>query len=55
VLDDHIPFIEAGFPAIDLIDFDFPCWDKVCDDMSTVSARSLDLVGETVFEYLRSR
>ena len=55
ILDDHIPFLEAGFPAVDLIDFDFPCWDKVCDDMSTVSARSLDLVGETVFEFLRSR
>jgi Zn-dependent M28 family amino/carboxypeptidase len=55
VLDDHIPFKEAGFPAVDLIDIDFPCWDRVCDDMSKVSARSLDLVGETVFEFLRSR
>ncbi len=26
VLDDHVPFIRAGVPAIDLIDFDFDCW-----------------------------
>jgi hypothetical protein len=55
VLDDHIPFKEAGFPAVDLIDISFPCWDRVCDDMSKVSARSLDLVGETVLEFLRRR
>jgi Zn-dependent M28 family amino/carboxypeptidase len=54
ILDDHIPFKQAGFPAVDLIDFSFPCWHRLCDNMSAVSARSLDLVGETVFEYLRS-
>ena len=26
VLDDHTPFLRAGVPAIDLIDFDFPLW-----------------------------
>jgi hypothetical protein len=41
-------------PAIDLIDFDFPCWHKTCDDMSAVSARSLDLSGEAVLELLRT-
>jgi hypothetical protein len=54
VTDDHTPFTEAGVPAIDLIDFDFPCWHKRCDDMSAVSARSLDRSGETVLELLRS-
>src|SRR5262245_50628752 len=24
--DDHLPFIEAGIPAVDLIDFEFPAW-----------------------------
>ena len=28
VLDDHVPFIRAGVPAIDLIDFDFDCWHR---------------------------
>jgi glutaminyl-peptide cyclotransferase len=54
VTDDHIPFLEARVPAIDLIDFDFPCWHRPCDDLSVVSARSLDAVGETMVEFLRS-
>jgi glutaminyl-peptide cyclotransferase len=54
ILDDHVPFQRAGVPAIDIIDFDFPCWHRTCDDMSAVSARSLDAVGESVLELLRS-
>jgi glutaminyl-peptide cyclotransferase len=54
ILDDHTPFTREGVPAIDLIDFDFPCWHKTCDDMSAVSARSLDLSGEAVLELLRT-
>nr|MDP9490882.1 M28 family metallopeptidase [Actinomycetota bacterium] len=53
VLDDHLPFLRAGVPAIDLIDFDFPCWHRTCDDMSAVSPRSLNSTGETVLELLR--
>ena len=41
-------------PSIDLIDFDFPCWHRRCDDMSAVSERSVDAVGETIHELLRS-
>ena len=52
VLDDHIPFLERGVPAIDLIDFDFPCWHRTCDDLSAVSERSIDAVGETMMELL---
>ncbi len=48
VSDDHIPFLDAGVPSIDLIDFSFPCWHRRCDDMSAVSARSVNAVGETV-------
>jgi glutaminyl-peptide cyclotransferase len=52
VVDDHTPFARRGVPAIDLIDFTFDCWHETCDDMSAVSARSLDLAGETVVEML---
>ena len=52
VLDDHTPFLRRGVPAIDLIDFTFECWHKTCDDMSAVSARALDLSGETVIQLL---
>jgi hypothetical protein len=53
IQDDHLPFIEQGVPSIDLIDFDFPCWHRRCDDLSRVSERSLDASGETVYELLR--
>jgi Zn-dependent M28 family amino/carboxypeptidase len=52
VLDDHTPFLRRGIPAIDLIDFTFPCWHETCDDLSAVSKRSLDKSGETVLEFL---
>jgi glutaminyl-peptide cyclotransferase len=52
VLDDHTPFARRGVPAIDLIDFTFPCWHMECDDMNAVSARALDLTGETVVQLL---
>ena len=54
VLDDHIPFLRVGVPAIDLIDFDFPCFHRRCDDLSAVSRRSVDAVGESVYELLRT-
>ncbi len=53
ILDDHIPFLRRGVPSIDLIDFDFPCFHRRCDDMSAVSQRSVDAVGETVYELVR--
>jgi glutaminyl-peptide cyclotransferase len=52
VTDDHIPFVRRGVPAIDLIDFTFPCFHMECDDMNAVSARALDLTGETVVQLL---
>jgi glutaminyl-peptide cyclotransferase len=54
VLDDHTPFLRAGIPAIDLIDFGYPCWQKVCDDLSQVSRQNLARVGATVLELLRA-
>jgi hypothetical protein len=54
VSDDHIPFAEEHVPSIDLIDFDFPCWHRRCDDMSAVSERSVNAVGETIYELLKT-
>jgi Peptidase family M28 len=54
VLDDHTPFLRAGIPAIDLIDFDYPCWQKLCDDLSQVSKVNLTKVGRTVLELIRA-
>jgi hypothetical protein len=54
VLDDHIPFRQRGVRSIDLIDFDFDCWHRRCDDLDAVSERSLDAVGETMVDFLAS-
>ena len=52
VSDDHVPFLRAGVPSIDLIDWTFPCWHTRCDDLSAVSKQSLDASAEAVREML---
>lgn len=46
--DDHTPFLEAGIPAVDIIDFDYPYWHTVQDTPDKVSVESLQAVGETL-------
>jgi Zn-dependent M28 family amino/carboxypeptidase len=41
VVDDHLPLLEAGVPAVDIIDFDYPAWHTRRDLPSQVSAESL--------------
>jgi Zn-dependent M28 family amino/carboxypeptidase len=53
VLDDHIPFVRRGIPAIDLIDFDYPCWQKTCDTLDKLSVSSIDASGEAVLQLVR--
>jgi Zn-dependent M28 family amino/carboxypeptidase len=48
VLDDHIPFLEQGIPAIDLIDFSYPYADTVQDTPDKLDPAVFDQVGETV-------
>jgi glutaminyl-peptide cyclotransferase len=45
--DDHSPFLRAGVPAVDLIDWSYP-GHEVSDRLDKLSPRSLDAVGETV-------
>jgi hypothetical protein len=52
VEDDHLPFVEAGVPSIDIIDLDFPQWHTAQDDLEHVSARSLQIVGDVVLDAL---
>jgi hypothetical protein len=54
IYDDHTPFARAGVSSINLIDWDFPCWHKTCDNLSAVSERSLDASGEAVMGLLRT-
>ena len=48
MIDDHTPFLEAGIPAVDLIDFDYPYWHTTGDTPDKVSAESLQVVGDTL-------
>jgi glutaminyl-peptide cyclotransferase len=49
VSDDHIPYLKAAIPGVDLIDFDYPCWHMACDTLDKVSAHSLKIVGDVVY------
>ena len=52
VYDDHIPFIQAGLPAIDLIDFDYPQWHTTADTPEACSPESLEQVGQLMVDLL---
>ena len=46
--DDHMPFMRAGVPSVDVIDLDYPAWHTAQDDLDHVSARSLQVVGDVI-------
>ena len=50
--DDHVNFLKAGVPSVDIIDLDYPAWHTVQDDLDHVSARSLQIVGDVVLDAL---
>jgi len=52
ILDDHVPFLQAGIPATDIIDLDYPYWHTTSDTPDKVSSKSLQFVGDTLLKYL---
>lgn len=52
MLDDHIPFVQRGIPAVDMIDFDYPYWHTTQDTPDKVSASSLEAIGLTLETWL---
>jgi glutaminyl-peptide cyclotransferase len=50
--DDHLPFLRAGVPAVDLIDLDYPAWHNEGDTMDKLSAASLQAVGDVLLAAL---
>jgi glutaminyl-peptide cyclotransferase len=52
VEDDHIPFLRAGVPSIDIIDLDYGAWHTAQDDLDHVAAGSLQVVGDVVLDAL---
>ena len=59
ILDDHIPFLRAGIPAIDLIDFEFGSapglndyWHTDKDTLDKISPRSMEIIGQTTLRLI---
>ncbi len=52
VMDDHIPFLRAGIPAIDLIDMDYEYWHTLEDTPDKCSAASLEEIGSLLLALL---
>lgn len=52
MLDDHTSFLEAGIPAVNIIDFDYEYWHTTQDTADKISAQSLQIVGETLWHWL---
>lgn len=52
IIDDHLPFIQAGIPAIDCIDFEYPFWHTLADTPDKCSSESLAAVGNVLVRYL---
>lgn len=52
ILDDHVPFLEAGIPAVDIIDIEYPYYHTTEDTADKVSPESLEAVGATLLEWL---
>jgi Zn-dependent M28 family amino/carboxypeptidase len=50
--DDHLPFLAAGIPSVDIIDLDYEPWHTAKDTLDAVSARSLQVVGDVVLAAL---
>ena len=55
MLDDQTPFLNRGFPAVDIIDFDYPYWHTTADTLDKVSANSLEVVGKTLLAWLAEK
>jgi Zn-dependent M28 family amino/carboxypeptidase len=50
--DDHLPFLRAGVPSVDVIDLENPTWHAAQDDLEHVSAKSLQICGDVILAAL---
>lgn len=50
--DDHLRFLEAGVPAVDIIDLEYPAWHTADDTIDKVAPESLQAVGDVLLAAL---
>ncbi len=60
IVDDHIPFLTAGIPAVNLIDFEYGSapgrndyWHTAEDTLDKLSLHSLEIVGQTTIQLVK--
>lgn len=61
ILDDHVPFLLAGMPVIDVIDFEYGSapglndyWHTPEDTLDKLSAESMQVVGDTILRMVEN-
>ncbi len=54
VQDDHLPLNQAGIPAIDLIDFNYPYWHTLHDTPDKCSPESLKVIGDVLLRVINT-
>ena len=52
VTDDHLPLLQSGIPAIDIIDYDYPYWHTIEDTPDKCSPESLEKVARVLLAYI---
>jgi Zn-dependent M28 family amino/carboxypeptidase len=52
ITDDHVPFLQRGILAVDIIDLDYPHWHTTEDTLDKISPESLERVGRVLQAYL---
>lgn len=60
VTDDHIEFINAGIPAVDIIEYHpgngfNPHWHTSADNLENIDSATLKVVGETILHHIYTR
>lgn len=52
LIDDHLPFVQRGIPAVDIIDFDYPAWHTTADTLDRISPHTLEAVGRIIERFI---
>lgn len=52
ITDDHVPFVQLGIPAVDIIDLDYAYWDTSQDTLDKIDPNALERVGRVLQSYL---
>lgn len=55
MIDDQKPFFDKGMSSALLIDFEYPFWHTTADTIDKISQTSLQIVGSTILDWIKSK